>query len=368
MTRPMLHLMALAFAACLFAGLPAEASSITSTDNPLCRYSITGVIESGDLEKIKAIAVQGKLFNADLAEAEIMGDNAAAICLDSPGGSFVEGIAIAKFFSEKGVATVIDEGATCASACAIMFMAGRTHGVEEDYTNRKLHANGSLGFHRPSLTLIEAPNKSYTAKELNDSADFVVSAVTYLLSLGNEQGSFDLDRRMKPSLIEGMLRTGADDLLMVDTVDEIGRWGIDVIGTKSPHKFTNANLYNACANFIAWNIDQSNTDEYTAINSSLGEASVKKLDPSKRPAIDGLISSYIVTPGKSGYLSAMCVVNVYKSRETGDPYLRLCAQDDYIGITYGKCFENTEAYDSWVSPLAIHSPSTTLQSLNASDQ
>jgi hypothetical protein len=347
----------------------AKAATLSQSNKEYCRFSIAGPIETGDLEKVKAIAVAGKLFAESNLEAAVVGDNGAAICLDSPGGSYIEGIAIAKLVSEKGIATVVEDGAECLSACAIIFMAGRTHGAEQDYTNRKLHVRGTLGFHRPYLTFPISEEKKYSGIDVNNSADVIIDAVTFMLSLSNEKGNFDIDNRMKPSLIEGMLQTGADELLLIDTIDEVGRWGIDVFGNSSPRQLSDAYLYNACANFVAWSIDQSNSDDFaTAQNSGLTSHSpVTQIREMDRPAIQGAIRSYTIVPGKSGYASVWCTANLYVNDQSGMPFIRMCATDQFIGITYGNCSAMQEAYDLWVSPVAVYPPSTKLKEIASDD-
>ena len=50
--------------------------------------------------------------------------NPARLCLNSRGGSYEEGLAIAKFLTESTVGTALTPNAVCASACALVFMAG----------------------------------------------------------------------------------------------------------------------------------------------------------------------------------------------------------------------------------------------------
>ncbi len=83
--------------------------------------------------------------------------SADTICLNSPGGSVLEGVKLAKQFYKQGVGTVIPAGAECHSMCAILFMMGIAQGPEVSFVNRKLHVTGTLGFHRPIVSDRKCP-------------------------------------------------------------------------------------------------------------------------------------------------------------------------------------------------------------------
>lgn len=337
----------------------ASAATFAASTRPTCRYLMEGPIETGDLDKLKSISQKGKLLTDGNSEVEMVGDEEASLCLNSPGGSFIEGLALAKFVSEVGIATVIDEGQECFSACALLFMAGRTRGNEEDYVNRKLHYRGLLGFHRPYLTLPNEPGTTYTATNVNDVADVAVAAIAFLLSLGNEQGAFDPNNRIKPSLIEAMLRKGRDDLEIVDTVDEAGRWDITIFGYTDPSEFKAPEIYNACANFIAWRIDQRNDDDFAKALVN-GYSAVTRLKGAEKPPIEGASRSFHVAPGKDGYLSVGCTVNVHDKANEGKPSLSLCATDGFTGVNYGDCYSKPSPTYFWVNSLYTFPPQTKL--------
>ena len=96
-----------------------------------CNFRIEGVIQKGLLAQIRTTLSQ-EYIGRDL------------VCLDSPGGSFGEALRIAKFFKSKPVATKIEAGARCESACALIFMAGRFSYFEgAKSTWRVLHPRGT---------------------------------------------------------------------------------------------------------------------------------------------------------------------------------------------------------------------------------
>jgi hypothetical protein len=85
--------------------------------------AIEGDISSGDLEKFRQISVKY---------------TKAVVALDSNGGALLPAIGIGKIIKIAGFATVVPEGATCASSCALIWLAGEA---------RYLSPEGRVGFH-----------------------------------------------------------------------------------------------------------------------------------------------------------------------------------------------------------------------------
>lgn len=89
-------------------------------DRSPCEIRISNAITEGDLATLKS----------KLPKDFEVGKAGPTVCLNSPGGDFVEGLKIAHYVAE-GYATRLEQNATCASACSWIFMAG-TH-----FTNRR---------------------------------------------------------------------------------------------------------------------------------------------------------------------------------------------------------------------------------------
>ena len=80
-------------------------------------------------------------------------DNTTAIVsLNSGGGSFTAGIELAETLRELSVATVVENGKECRSACALAFLGGSgfhaTGGVGT-YVDRFMEPDAEVGFHSP---------------------------------------------------------------------------------------------------------------------------------------------------------------------------------------------------------------------------
>lgn len=87
---------------------------------------ITGEIELGDDARFRAIA-------------ERFPD--AVVFLESPGGTVIPALEIGRLVREHGYRTVVVDKGTCASSCALIWLAG---------TSRYLAPGGQVGFHASS--------------------------------------------------------------------------------------------------------------------------------------------------------------------------------------------------------------------------
>ncbi len=165
-------------------------------------------------------------------------DGKLRLCFDSPGGSYLGGVALARALLEKhhNVGTGVDEGAVCASACALAFMAGRHDRFEDRPTipDRVLHPSGGLGFHSPFLV---APDDVYSADDVNSAYELALIGITSLLELRREYPDYAFGETL---LIE-MLRTAPRDMTWVETVRQAARWDITIAPVPLPDA-TNSSL------------------------------------------------------------------------------------------------------------------------------
>ena len=75
---------------------------------------------------LTTIAIEGELVPGDetkFADAAIRAPS-AVVMLNSPGGREIVGIEIGQAIRHKGFATYVPDGFTCASACALAWVAG----------------------------------------------------------------------------------------------------------------------------------------------------------------------------------------------------------------------------------------------------
>lgn len=203
---------------------------------------ISGNIEPDAFEK----------FRQSYAHSRERGDS-LIISLNSGGGSVSQALLIAQFIAENEIPTVVEEGAECYSACAFVFMAGRWGGGGEGPGGvlRLLHINAKLGFHAPFLAY--SPTKRL--EKFNGTYGNVANAYEAgLQQIGTLlSSSYSTGTRWPASLVGEMLLTPPHEFREILTVDDAGRWNIELIGT--PHiatTLTPRQRYFACSNFNKW--------------------------------------------------------------------------------------------------------------------
>lgn len=211
-------------------------------DTRPCTHRFTGSLENGDAALFEAIATDNENF--------------AMLCLDSPGGSFGEAIRIAKLFSDKNIGTRIEAGATCESACALIFMAGRhvSNQTENITRLRILHPQGRLGFHAPALVI---PEGAYQAETVNRAYNVALGTVSSAISEIIQSGTPDAGDNIRMSLLGTMLSTPSDSMHYITTTGEAGRWQIELGPLDMPFPKDNTSLVRGCLNAWSWQFDRA---------------------------------------------------------------------------------------------------------------
>lgn len=171
--------------------------------------------------------------------------------LHSAGGSFLEAIRLGHEVRRRGIGTYVDDGAICLSACALVFMSGTQHlGDGDTAPLRTLHYRGKLGFHAPYVDL-----KSFAGVPDEALRSFLVQSYQTAISAASELTILAIEGRWRASLVRQMLETSANDFLIIDTVNEAGRWGIQVAGIPEAQIDDENLLRVACINFHLWDAD-----------------------------------------------------------------------------------------------------------------
>lgn len=232
------------FALLLGNGNQIHAAEILKSTTKYCDVMLDGVIGSGDTEKLIQFAKINKLIDPEGY------DIGYALCLNSPGGSLNEALKLAKYFQKEVVTTVINQNDACLSACSIAFMFGTQ--AEGDFigSKRAMHYTARLGFHRPSLSI---PNRAdYTDEQIDKALKVVLDSVVNLLIEANQVFFGHSQPIMTADLIEKMFDHEGDDFYEINTVDQVGRWNIEVLGWKAPDRLELHHAHNACMNILSW--------------------------------------------------------------------------------------------------------------------
>ena len=238
----------------------ADALTLDAGEDGLCLATLTGRIEPGDLAQIAGL---------DLVPPEnwtLPEDGRwKTLCLNSSGGDFRESLNIARHVTSHQIGTAIAKGEACTGSCALIFMFGTaSQGPYSGQSWRVLHAKGRLAFETPILS-------PHTATSFNDTGPQDAGPQDSGLKDSDPQNAerslvqtmlffHALAARMRPDvarptldadLVEAIRNLGPDESLVIDTVNQAGRWGIEVIGFQAP-ALTDRAFFHACQNLTIW--------------------------------------------------------------------------------------------------------------------
>jgi hypothetical protein len=222
------------------------------TDDPVCNLRLSGPIGSGDSTKIDTI-VDGVQQRSG-GWSGIIGDS-PTLCLNSPGGSYTEGLKIANLVLGRHIRTMIEPHAICYSSCAVIFMAGGFTFEGPHFPHRRLHVTGQLGFHAPYINGV--PQQTYSSLDLENAYKSTIRAIRDLIKLGQKYRV--TNDFMPKALIGAIVDKEPNELFLVDTVFKAAKLNVGVYGDrKTP--ITIAGLCNACVSFhfgadIEWPLD-----------------------------------------------------------------------------------------------------------------
>ena len=220
---------ALALALSVTAAQAADFKSV-SRSSIGCTLKISGTIEHGDAERLEAFLNDFDRFRG-------------RICFDSPGGSYPEGIRIAKKIYETSytVPTGVGAGDRCESACFLAFMAG-AHSRREDVSavsDRVIHPTALVGFHAPAL---EIPKGDYSEAEVSEAYRVALASTADLVALRAEFDTYVF----RDLLLDEMLRVPPGEMRYVETVADATLFGIVVYPVALPAEFSQDHSAQAC--------------------------------------------------------------------------------------------------------------------------
>lgn len=242
-------------------------SAYWPSDPVLCDLVLDGNVGEGDAtsleEKFQTIAGTFNSFSFFL-------------CLRSGGGDLREAVKIAQFVlrtQRPSIATVVEDGQTCASACAIIFLAGNAPARVGAWPQRFLHPRGRLLYHSSRLDLSQFADDKEVLAFLNaptndprglkgkivdlykDGLNDVQSVIATYQSFIHQREDLG-DRWVRPSLFLEMFAQDPDEWICVDTVDAVGRWNIQVFGYQPPKSPRQEHYANVCRSAYHWRSDE----------------------------------------------------------------------------------------------------------------
>ena len=237
--RPLLNKVAAILSSlCLISlggALSAANISTQQKDDSECAFSLQGEIKAGDAEQLS------KLIES--SREVLIAWEPSYICLDSPGGSLMEGVELAKVISEAGLSTRIPSNSICLSACSITFMAGSFSEGEVISTNRTMHPTARLGFHAPSLTIPQGQYNEVSVEKAYNVALQAVAAVSDLRANSIQE--------FAESVFLRFLKTPSSTFTYIDTVGAATRLGVRISPVPVFTGKLGAAVSNLCENAVS---------------------------------------------------------------------------------------------------------------------
>lgn len=201
----------------IFFSVPSLTSALTieAVDHsPIgCTTLVRGQINSGDTGRIRAALIErGAQALSSNPDSQIIYDG--RLCFDSPGGSFLEGVEIAKVITKTS--TGVDAGHTCESACFLAFMSGTVDRMEDRLIipDRVMHPTATVGYHPPGLLLSQSSD--YTSEELSRAWTIALLSAAELVRLRYQNP----DYVFRDELFDEMLRTPFSGMTYIETVKD----------------------------------------------------------------------------------------------------------------------------------------------------
>lgn len=203
----------------------AQAAEIKRVDDEVCTISFTGEIVSGDAQALWDLS-------------PVYGD---VLCLHSPGGSFSEAIGIAERLDGGWIATRLEEGGECLSACALIFVAASQ--FEDIHVPlRAMHQNARLGFHAPYAI---PPEGQYTKRSIAAAFKVGTDSVAAMMRLGTIEGRFGYKGVFPNDILIEVLGKGPGEFYEIDRPERAEALGIEIFGFDAPD-WTKTQVCTAC--------------------------------------------------------------------------------------------------------------------------
>ncbi|WP_323771992.1 hypothetical protein [Antarctobacter sp.] len=181
-----------------------------------CNVMVSGQIRDGDRDRLaQVIPRSDDLFDHT--------GSPITLCLNSPGGSLLEGLEIAAYLRGTGIRSHVAADHNCLSACALAFLGGTQFSVEDGLIpnrGRSIHARAVLGFHRPQL---DTSSRQFSDALIHSAFDTAVRATALIFA------SLD-DLRITRKFALSFFDVEDGGFYYIDTGFRVHELGVDVTG------------------------------------------------------------------------------------------------------------------------------------------
>lgn len=214
-----LSLVAAAGLGCLGLAGPASAALISivsmqySAAHPVPHLHYEGGTSAGDVEALRQVFSTFVPCGTECLDGN--GGTTAVLTMNGLGGDYHAGLALADFLRANHIATVVERGMKCYSACAFAFMGGSGYADLQGvgtYVDRMVEPGGILGFHAPyrnEEAFLSAINERGAMDAQGQTRDSLALMVKELVK-------FNVD----PEVLFYMVGMGPDETYDIVTADD----------------------------------------------------------------------------------------------------------------------------------------------------
>lgn len=159
------------------------------------------------------------------------------LCLNSPGGSISAAKTLVEYLEKEtdgpwssphGISTRVKNGMTCASACALVFMAGYDCWKNRCRVSRTIEPFATLAFHSPNISQADSTATNPTVSRIVYQS--AMSDLGYFFQLNSNPLFLGSRTRLPSTLIGEMLSHHDQDFFIVDKLFEALTFDIQLAG------------------------------------------------------------------------------------------------------------------------------------------
>lgn len=275
-----------------------------STAYPVPHLHYEGETEAGDVDKLAT--AYDTYVKCRLSCIGPDGGATAILTLDGPGGNYIEGLHLAQFLRDNHIATVVERGMECYSACAFAFLGGTGYSPQQgvgDFVDRMVEPGSTVGFHAPYYDAADF------AKALEQEGGLQVQGYTRddLSLMVAELVKWNVD----PEIMSQFINKGPDQTYNLHSADELYFARASLPPTRTTSWITDlpTAVKNACTYLLAvdehgdpWDMQDRFLSDYAE---NIGNA-----------GYDGAISGY--TLGDAPLSIGMCGITETALKSDGD--------------------------------------------------
>jgi hypothetical protein len=218
---------------------PAKPEKPVARD-PLPKLRLTGMIETGDADRLRAILTK-------LRKEHPKADPLAVMEMSSMGGSLTEGFLIGSMLREFKVMAVVRKQDFCMSSCALAFLGGNVHRKPpEEYPKEcNVEIGGKVAFHNFFLNrngLRAETDNDPVQSRLQGFADARGGAALLIKYAG--------DMGLPPNFVASMMGRPVEDFQYIETISQFLMLHVCPIGLPRPQVALPAQAVNVCSNSL----------------------------------------------------------------------------------------------------------------------